>query len=163
MYLFIRCSEIPFSKNSYHIETSQLIFKAYTDNWFQKQPLEEFYKKKGFLKNFKFFAGKHQCWSLFLIKLQGWGAATLLKGDSNTGVSLWNLQKFSEQLFQRTSANSCFYDLQIITNQLICETGLNYVSSYLHGNVTTQYLQNHKRHEVDQAHSSKVLKISIRF
>ena len=42
--------------------------------------------KNGVLKNFTIFAGKHLCWSLFLIKLQR--PATLLKRDSGTGVFL---------------------------------------------------------------------------
>ena len=33
------------------------------------------------------FTGKHQCWSLFLINMQDWRPATLLKRDSNIGVS----------------------------------------------------------------------------
>ena len=40
------------------------------------------------LKNFAIFAGKHLGWSLFLIKLQTFRPATLLKRDSNTGVLL---------------------------------------------------------------------------
>ena len=38
--------------------------------------------KKGVLKDFANFKGKHLCWSLFLIKLQAFRPATLLKGDS---------------------------------------------------------------------------------
>ena len=34
----------------------------------QKEPLEVFSKKKGFLKNFAYFTGKRLCWSLFSIK-----------------------------------------------------------------------------------------------
>ena len=45
--------------------------------------------KKGVLKNFAVFTGKHLCWSLFLKKLQAWRPATLLKRGSNTGVFLW--------------------------------------------------------------------------
>ena len=41
---------------------------------------------KAVLKNFAIFTGKQLCWSLFLIKLQGFWAATLLRKDSNTGV-----------------------------------------------------------------------------
>ena len=41
--------------------------------------------KIGALKNFANFIGKHLCWSLFLIKSQSQGPATLLKRDSNTG------------------------------------------------------------------------------
>ena len=44
----------------------------------------EVFCKKGILKNFINFIGKDLCWSLFLIKLQGW------------------------HLFWRTSANNCF-------------------------------------------------------
>ena len=45
--------------------------------------VEVFYKK-GLLKDFVNFVGKHMCWSLFLIKFQTW------------------------HLFWRTSANDCF-------------------------------------------------------
>ena len=48
--------------------------------------------KKGVLKNFKKFTGKHLCWNvLFLIKLQAWGHYG--KRDSDSGflqVILWN-------------------------------------------------------------------------
>ena len=37
---------------------------------------------------FAIFTGKNLCWSLFLIKLQAFMHATLLKRDSNTGVLL---------------------------------------------------------------------------
>ena len=50
--------------------------------------------KKGFLKNFAIFTGKHLCWSFFLIKFQGCSPATLLKRDSNTYVFLWMLWNF---------------------------------------------------------------------
>ena len=42
--------------------------------------------KIGVLKNFTIFTGKQLCWSLFLVKLQGWRPMTLLKRDSNTDV-----------------------------------------------------------------------------
>ena len=57
--------------------------------------------KKAVLKNFAIFTGKHQCWSLFLVKL--------LKRDSNTGVFLSILRDFYEHLFWRTDAKHCFY------------------------------------------------------
>ena len=44
--------------------------------------------KKLFLKVFATFIGKHPCWSLFLMMLQGYRPATLLKRDSNTSVFL---------------------------------------------------------------------------
>ena len=40
------------------------------------------------LKKFSIFTGKHLCLSLFLIKMQGFMLAALLKRDSNTGVFL---------------------------------------------------------------------------
>ena len=44
----------------------------------QKQPPEVFYKK-GVLKNFTKFTGKHLCQSLFFNKVAGLRPATLLK------------------------------------------------------------------------------------
>ena len=44
--------------------------------------------QKGILKKFLNLKGKHLCWALFLIKLQVFRSATLLKRDSNTGVFL---------------------------------------------------------------------------
>ena len=38
----------------------------------------EVFCKKGVLRNFAKFTGKHLCWSFFLIKLQVWCLATLL-------------------------------------------------------------------------------------
>ena len=59
-------------------------------------------RKVGVVKNFANFTGKHLFWSLFLIKLQA-----LLKRDSNTGVFLWNLQKFLRTpILQNTSGGS---------------------------------------------------------
>ena len=58
----------------------------------KKHPLLEI--QIGILKNFTTFTGKHMCWSLFLIKLQGYSPETLLKRNSNTGVFLWILQNF---------------------------------------------------------------------
>ena len=55
--------------------------------------------KIGALKDFANFTGKHLCWSLFLIKLQAWRPAILVKRDSNTGPTLWNFQNFLKTLF----------------------------------------------------------------
>ena len=54
----------------------------------QKQPPEVFCKK-GVLKNNGNFTRKHLCWSPFLITLQFFRAATLLKRYSNTDVFLF--------------------------------------------------------------------------
>ena len=48
----------------------------------------EVFKKEFFLKTFAIFTGKHPCWNLFLIKLQAFRPATLLKIDCNIGVFL---------------------------------------------------------------------------
>ena len=45
-------------------------------------------------KSLAIFTGKHLCWSPFLRKLQVLKPASLLKGDSNTGVFLWILRNF---------------------------------------------------------------------
>ena len=55
------------------------------------------------LKNFANFTGKHLCWSLFFKKLQAFRSVMLLKRDSYTGVSLWNLRNSEEHLFRKTS------------------------------------------------------------
>ena len=63
----------------------------------QKQRLEVFCKK-GVLKNFAKFKGKHLCWSLFLNKVAAWPAA-LLKSDSGTSVCCEFCKKILEHLF----------------------------------------------------------------
>ena len=67
--------------------------------------------EKSVLRNFAKFTGKHLCQSLFLIKLQPWGLQLYLIRDSGTGVFLWILQNFSEQLFRRTPPDDCFCEL----------------------------------------------------
>ena len=61
----------------------------------------EMFFKIDVLKNFVIFTGKHLCWVLFLIKLQVWRSAPLLKRDSNTVIFLWILQNFLKQFFYR--------------------------------------------------------------
>ena len=59
-----------------------------------RSSFSQMFFKIGALKNFANFIGKHQCKSIFLIKLHAWAPATLLERDSNTGVFLWNLRNF---------------------------------------------------------------------
>ena len=47
--------------------------------------------KKGVLRNFTNFKGKHLCWSLFLVKLQAFWPATLLIRDSSTSVWIFKV------------------------------------------------------------------------
>ena len=71
------------------ISSTQITYDVMCVQYVQKQPPEVFFKK-GVLKNFANLTEKHLCWSLFLIKMEAWGPATLLKRDSNTDVFLWN-------------------------------------------------------------------------
>ena len=71
------------------ISSTQITYDVMCVQYVQKQPPEVFFKK-GFLKNFANFTGKHLCWNLFLIKLQALRPVTLLKRDPNTDVFLWN-------------------------------------------------------------------------
>ena len=68
-----------------------------------RSSLSQMFFKIGVLKNFANFIGKHQCWSIFLIKLQAWRPATLLKRDSNTGA------KFLRTLFLQNTSDGCFW------------------------------------------------------
>ena len=65
----------------------------------QKQPLKLFCKK-GVLRNFANFTGKHLCWSLFLIELQTFKLAALFKRDSNTDFSLILKTRFVLKIFK---------------------------------------------------------------
>ena len=65
--------------------------------------------KKGVLKNFVNFRGKHMRWSLFLIKQQDFWLANLLKRDSNTGV----FQRDHSEIFKNT-----YFEVQILENEV---------------------------------------------
>ena len=71
--------------------------------------------KKGVLKNFSNFTRKHLCWRLFLIKLQVFRPATLLKEKFSRGVLLRNLRNltyFEEHL--RTTASARMGETQYL-------------------------------------------------
>ena len=91
--------------------SKRLSAKVYTLSPFyftslQKQSPVLFYKKV-VLKYFAIITEKHLFWGLFLIKLQAFSPATLLKRNSNTAAFLSVFQNFKEHLFRRTSANGC--------------------------------------------------------
>ena len=73
--------------------------------------------KIGVLRNIAIFTEKHLCWSLFLIKLQALRAATLFKTDFSTGVFLWILRNFYEQLFLKNTSVGYFRQFKKITVQ----------------------------------------------
>ena len=97
-----------------HISSRVLLYCKYVDKWTawkwnkSKSSRSQIVFKIGVLKNFINFIGKYIYWNLFLIKLQAWRPATLLKRDSNTGVFLWNLQNFSEHFFLQNISGGCF-------------------------------------------------------
>ena len=67
--------------------------------------------KKGVLKNFANFTGRRLCWSLFLITLQVFKPAVLLKRYSYINVFLRNLRNFKSTYFAeylRKIASICF-------------------------------------------------------
>ena len=77
------------------------------------------------LKNFANFAGKHLCWSLFLIKLQVASPQVcnfIKKKHSNTGVFLWNLQSFKDHHFLQNTSGGFASRSQFLTSKL---TNLN--------------------------------------
>ena len=55
--------------------------------------------KIAILKNLTIFIRKDFCWTLFLIKLQAWRPALLLKRDTNTDITLWILRNYWEHFF----------------------------------------------------------------
>ena len=78
--------------------SKRLSAKVYTLSPFyftslQKQSPVLFYKKV-VLKYFAIITEKHLFWGLFLIKLQAFIPATLLKRNSSTGAFLWILRNF---------------------------------------------------------------------
>ena len=64
--------------------------------------------KKGVLKNFSKFTGKHLCQSLFLNKVAGLRAATLLKKRLWHRCFSVNFAKFLRTPFYRTPLGDCF-------------------------------------------------------
>ena len=73
----------------------------------KKQPFAaQMFLKIGVLKHLTIFTRKHLC--LFLIKLQLWRSAFLLKKKTNSGIFLWILQNHQEQSFYRTPAHYTF-------------------------------------------------------
>ena len=50
-----------------------------------------------------------QCWSFFLIKLQAFWNAILLKRDFNISAFLWNLQNLEEHLFLQSTSGGYFW------------------------------------------------------
>ena len=87
---------------------TQVSFSKICEIFQNRSSRSQLFFKIVILQNFAIFTAKHLCWSLLLIKWQGWGPASLLKRDSNLW-NMWNiknLRNFSEHLFLQ---NTCFY------------------------------------------------------
>ena len=69
----------------------------------------EVFCKKGVLKNFAIFTGKHLCWSLFLIKLQAWKIRNVHR-KASVLVSLFNkiAGLKASSFFKKRLQHSCF-------------------------------------------------------
>ena len=75
--------------------------------------------KRGVFRIFASFTGRQLCWSLFLIELQTFRPAALLKIDSNTDVFPWNLQDFYLIWSLRTPASeACSFTWTSLFNNL---------------------------------------------
>ena len=81
-----------FIVNLDHIQCVNPVSLLLTLNMYRSSRWQMFFKI-GTLKYFVIFTGKQLCWSLFLINLQTWRPATLLKKDSNRGFFLWHLEE----------------------------------------------------------------------
>ena len=72
--------------------TQEEILTVRSGNW--RSSCLQIFIKISEIKDFAIFTGKHLCWSPFSRKLQVLNPASLLKGDSNTGVFQWILRNF---------------------------------------------------------------------
>ena len=68
----------------------------------------EVFCKKNVLKNFAIFAGKHLSWDLFLIKLQDFRPAALLKGNLTQVFSCKYCKIFKSTYFQEHLRTGAF-------------------------------------------------------
>ena len=69
-----------------------------------------------------------------LVRLQVWRNATSLKRDSNTGASLWNVQKFWKHQFWVTPLNDCFYAdfRKLLTHNCLAGCFFNLLKTYIY-------------------------------
>ena len=85
------------------------------------------YVEKCVLKNFANFSWNHLCWSLFLINFQALRPATLLKRDSDTGISLWNLRIFRNTYFEEYLRKAA---LNVVGLKLSCQKDIKRSSNF---------------------------------
>ena len=95
------------------------------DNWHwtkTRSSRSNFFFKIDVLENFAIFTGIHRCCSLFLIKMQTWRAATLLKRDSNTWGFPVNVVQFLRKAFSWNISAGCFCKSLIIFTEVWVRT-----------------------------------------
>ena len=86
-----------FAKTDLQKVTKRDSQKRYSTN--SRNSHSKMFCKKGVLKSFTNFTGKHLCWSLFFKKAADLRGATLLKRSSSTDLSLWILRNFLKTYF----------------------------------------------------------------
>ena len=97
--------------------------------YFQKQSPNVFCKK-GVLKNFANFTGKHMFKSLFK-EVAGLQACMFIKKRLQHRCFLWTLQNFQGHLFWSTSANDFFCTFEILTtNNIIFILAENFIFNF---------------------------------
>ena len=121
--------------------------------------LRRCFLKIGRLKNSTNLTGKHLCWSFFLIKLQAWRPATLLKRNSNTDDScetceifkstflaehLWWLLLFLILINPFHARGLFLYTLKILENRRF-------------SNVSSGVIERDQRHEMTYGFIDKAL------
>ena len=112
--VIMRCSANNVSQKFYKIHRKTSLLESLSWNfikkrhwhWCLRSSCSQLFFKIGALKKFAKLKWKHMCWSLFLKKLQTWRPAILIKRDSSTGVFLWFLRNFYEQL-DRAPPDDC--------------------------------------------------------
>ena len=86
-------------------ESSVQLFSCEFCKIFQKRvsrsSWSQMFFKSGVFKSFALFTGKHLCWSLFLIKLQAWRHATLVKKILQHRCFPVNIMKYLRTFFYR--------------------------------------------------------------
>ena len=81
------------------------------------------------IKKFAIFTGKHLCSDLFLIKLQAFRPVTILKRNSNTGVSCGYCELFKNSFF---SENFGWLLLTVLPQYSEASWGISYLILRLH-------------------------------
>ena len=97
------------------LSSKKTFFSDFINSELKQSPMTVFrwlrYIKKGVLKNFAKFTGKHLCQSLFFNKVD----ATLLKQNSGTGDFAWILRNFQDYFFHSTPLDDCLCQRRNVT------------------------------------------------